>query len=94
MKAVRKAGLGVGLYYSPLDWRFPGFFFPGIYQQNAIELRERTSDKSMSSPPTSESWTFSSGRGPTLSSMLPSRPAAPLNNCKSSARGFTLASGW
>jgi alpha-L-fucosidase len=41
VKAVRKAGLGVGLYYSPLDWRFPGFFFPGIYQQNAIELRDQ-----------------------------------------------------
>jgi alpha-L-fucosidase len=38
---VRRAGLGVGLYYSPLDWRFPGFFFPGIYQPNAIELREQ-----------------------------------------------------
>jgi len=41
VKAVRKAGLGVGLYYSPLDWRFPGFFFPEIYQPNAIELREQ-----------------------------------------------------
>jgi alpha-L-fucosidase len=41
VKAVRKAGLGVGLYYSPLDWRFPGFFFPGIYQENAVELREQ-----------------------------------------------------
>ena len=41
VKAVRKAGLGVGLYYSPLDWRFPGFFFPGIYQPSAIELREQ-----------------------------------------------------
>jgi alpha-L-fucosidase len=41
VKAVRRAGLGVGLYYSPLDWRFPGFFFPGIYQPNAIELREQ-----------------------------------------------------
>jgi alpha-L-fucosidase len=39
--AVRKAGLHVGLYYSPLDWRFPGFFFPGIYQPNAIEMREQ-----------------------------------------------------
>ena len=39
VKAVRKAGLGVGLYYSPLDWRFPGFFFPGIYRQSAEELR-------------------------------------------------------
>jgi alpha-L-fucosidase len=39
VKAVRRAGLHVGLYYSPLDWRFPGFFFPGIYQQSAIDLR-------------------------------------------------------
>lgn len=39
VKAVRKAGLRVGLYYSPLDWRYPGFFFPGIYQPNAEELR-------------------------------------------------------
>lgn len=39
VKAVRAAGLGVGLYYSPLDWRFPGFFFPGIYQANADKLR-------------------------------------------------------
>ena len=30
VQAVRKAGLRVGLYYSPLDWRFPGFFFPGM----------------------------------------------------------------
>jgi len=37
--AVRKAGLHVGLYYSPLDWRYPGFFFPGIYRPNAEELR-------------------------------------------------------
>jgi alpha-L-fucosidase len=39
VKAVRKAGLRVGLYYSPLDWRFPGFFFPGIYRANAEEMR-------------------------------------------------------
>jgi alpha-L-fucosidase len=40
-KAVRKAGLHVGLYYSPLDWRFPGFFFPDLYQANAVEMREQ-----------------------------------------------------
>lgn len=39
--AVRKAGLHVGLYYSPLDWRYPGFFFPDLYQANAIEMREQ-----------------------------------------------------
>src|SRR5208282_1870295 len=41
VQAVRNAGLRVGLYYSPLDWRYPGFFFPGIYQANAIEMREQ-----------------------------------------------------
>ncbi len=39
--AVRKAGLGVGLYYSPLDWRFPGFFFPDLYMDSAITMREQ-----------------------------------------------------
>jgi alpha-L-fucosidase len=41
VKAIRAAGLHVGLYYSPLDWRFPGFFFPDLYQSNAIEMREQ-----------------------------------------------------
>ena len=41
VKAVREAGLGVGLYYSPLDWRFPGFFFPDLYMDNAVALREQ-----------------------------------------------------
>ena len=39
--AIRKAGLHVGLYYSPLDWRYPGFYFPQLYRQNAIELRDQ-----------------------------------------------------
>lgn len=38
-KAVRKAGLHVGLYYSPLDWRFPGFFFPDLQLENAEQMR-------------------------------------------------------
>jgi alpha-L-fucosidase len=41
VSAVRKAGLRVGLYYSPLDWRFPGFYFPDLYQASANELREQ-----------------------------------------------------
>jgi alpha-L-fucosidase len=41
VSAVRKAGLRVGLYYSPLDWRFPGFFFPDLYRASAVELREQ-----------------------------------------------------
>jgi len=39
--AIRKAGLHVGLYYSPLDWRYPGFYFPQLYRQNALELRDQ-----------------------------------------------------
>jgi alpha-L-fucosidase len=31
----------VGLYYSPLDWRYPGFFFPSIYCDDAKRLREQ-----------------------------------------------------
>ena len=38
-KAARKAGLGVGLYYSPLDWRYPGFFFPDLQRQSAEAMR-------------------------------------------------------
>jgi alpha-L-fucosidase len=41
-KACRAAGLKVGLYYSPLDWRFPGFFFPGIYRSSAEAMKQQT----------------------------------------------------
>src|SRR5205814_8363570 len=41
VKAVRKAGLGVGLYYSPLDWRFPGFFFPDLQRASAEAMRDQ-----------------------------------------------------
>jgi len=41
VKAIRDGGLGVGLYYSPLDWRFPGFFFPDLYMDSAVALREQ-----------------------------------------------------
>ncbi len=41
VKAVRKAGLHVGFYYSPLDWRFPGFFFPDLQLKNAEAMREQ-----------------------------------------------------
>nr|MBR4280184.1 alpha-L-fucosidase [Clostridia bacterium] len=39
--ACRAEGLKVGFYYSPLDWRFPGFFFPRLHRQNAMELRKQ-----------------------------------------------------
>ena len=43
--ACREAGLKVGFYYSPLDWRFPGFFFPRMYRQSADQLRKQTFDQ-------------------------------------------------
>ena len=39
VKAARAGGMLVGLYYSPLDWRFPGFFFPDLYLKNAEAMR-------------------------------------------------------
>jgi alpha-L-fucosidase len=40
-RAVRNAGLHVGLYYSPLDWRFPGFFFPDLQRSSAEAMRDQ-----------------------------------------------------
>ncbi|MBE6611001.1 MAG: glycoside hydrolase family 29 [Ruminococcaceae bacterium] len=37
--ACRAAGLGVGIYYSPMDWRCEGFFLPGMYRRSALEMR-------------------------------------------------------
>lgn len=34
VEAVRAAGLKVGLYYSWLDWRFPGYFQPTKYPES------------------------------------------------------------
>ncbi len=42
VKAARSKGLKVGLYYSPLDWRFPGFFFPKMYRASAEEMKQQT----------------------------------------------------
>ena len=39
--ACREARLGVGLYYSPMDWRFPGFFAPKMYRQSAISMKQQ-----------------------------------------------------
>ena len=41
VEAVRKAGLHVGLYYSPLDWRFPGYIMPDLQRQSAQAMREQ-----------------------------------------------------
>lgn len=39
--ACREEGLAVGLYYSPMDWRFPGFFAPRLFHQNALQMKEQ-----------------------------------------------------
>ena len=39
--AAHQAGLHVGFYYSPLDWRFPGYFFPDVYLDSAEAMREK-----------------------------------------------------
>ncbi len=41
VKAARKAGMGVGLYYSPLDWRFPGYVLPDLHRDSAEAMREQ-----------------------------------------------------
>jgi len=39
--ACRKAGLAVGLYYSPMDWRFPGYFDPKGLPENAALMKQQ-----------------------------------------------------
>ena len=39
--ACRNHDLGVGFYYSPGDWRMPGFWFPGLYYDNAEIMKEQ-----------------------------------------------------
>ena len=41
VEACRDAGLKVGLYYSPMDWRFPGYFFPQMYRKSAMKMRKQ-----------------------------------------------------
>ena len=42
VKAVRGQGLRVGLYYSPLDWRFPAYFHPRELPDNAALFKRQT----------------------------------------------------
>lgn len=39
VQAMRGAGLRVGLYYSPLDWRFPGYICPDLQLASAEAMR-------------------------------------------------------
>lgn len=40
-KACRAAGLKVGIYYSPMDWRFPGYFKPKELPENAALMKQQ-----------------------------------------------------
>ncbi|MGR4864352.1 alpha-L-fucosidase [Caulobacter sp. LARHSG274] len=40
--AVRRQGLRVGLYYSPIDWRFPAYFRPKELPDNAALFKRQT----------------------------------------------------
>lgn len=42
VKAVRRHGMRVGLYYSPLDWRFPAYFHPKEMPENARAFKQQT----------------------------------------------------
>jgi alpha-L-fucosidase len=42
VEAARRAGLAVGLYYSPLDWRLPGYFHPHELPESAQQLKAQT----------------------------------------------------
>ena len=42
VEAAHNAGMKTGIYYSPLDWRYPGFFFPDLYRSNAEEMKKQT----------------------------------------------------
>jgi len=39
--ACRKADLAVGIYYSPMDWRFPGYFKPKELVENAGLMKKQ-----------------------------------------------------
>lgn len=40
--SCHQAGMITGLYYSPLDWRFPGYFHPHEMPENAQALKAQT----------------------------------------------------
>lgn len=41
LDAFRAKGLLPALYYSPMDWRFPGYFFPHMYRRSALAMKEQ-----------------------------------------------------
>lgn len=39
--SCRKFGIHTGLYYSPMDWRFPGYFDPNGEKESALEMKSQ-----------------------------------------------------
>ena len=44
-EACRRHGLRVGIYYSLMDWRFPGYFNPEGLLDNALLMKKQTYDQ-------------------------------------------------
>jgi alpha-L-fucosidase len=44
-QACRRHGLRVGIYYSPMDWRFPGYFKPRELPDNALLMKKQAYDQ-------------------------------------------------
>lgn len=47
VEACREEGLKVGFYYSPMDWRFPGYFRPDLYWESAETMKKQCHDQLM-----------------------------------------------
>ena len=43
--ACHNAGMKMGFYYSPMDWRFPGYFHPKEQLDNALKMKQQTYDQ-------------------------------------------------
>lgn len=41
LDAFRAEDIRAGLYYSPMDWRFPGYFFPRMYHRSALAMKKQ-----------------------------------------------------
>jgi alpha-L-fucosidase len=45
VEAARRHGLKVGIYYSLMDWRFPGYFEPHTYPDSAAAMVQQAHDQ-------------------------------------------------
>jgi alpha-L-fucosidase len=45
MDACHETGMRTGLYYSPMDWRFPGYFKPKELVESAAQMKKQCYDQ-------------------------------------------------